>query len=491
MPDNKHISKKVTTILVYGRLPLVFLGLLCAIAVMWTRSPALYTMGVVCLFISMCFDLVDGWFAARFNPNLTFAHLAERIMDKVVYSIIFPLVTAGMMWRLIYIYPGHTKRELFHAIFVLILCVIVLLRDNFAHFIRSFAVNKGQEPVLSEFTRLRTIVAAPVGALLYAYAFYIPDGSGSSVYTWVSWFGNLPLKTLFVIEIIFLIINFGSMAGYCRRYGSYFLDDICYDDEPLRRRILSFFPNSLTVMNAVMGILAVFFAYQGKVKESYLFLIGAALFDKLDGSLARRLGLTEPVDDLPGKINLGSILDDIADAISFCIAPAWIFYITLSESQNIFVSKLPILSAAFMYAIFGIGRLIYFTLDKHPIPGFFKGMPSPGAALLVVAPLIMFNQSLYDDPEMIYFWGIFCSVTMVVAAIMMNIYPVKYLHMGRFVSRKPWFGRISFLVLLTAFTTFFGYVMFLYMVLYLFSPVVTWRIPPDEAARETKISPPH
>jgi len=486
MADNKHISKRVTAILVYGRLPLVFLGMLCAIAVMWMRSPLIYTMGVAFLFISMSFDLVDGWFAARFSSNLTFAHLAERVMDKVVYSIIFPLVTAGVMWRLIFISPGHTRPELFHAIFVLILCVIVLLRDNFAHFIRSFAIQKGQEPVLSEFTRLRTIVAAPVGTLLYAHAFYIPDGPELLLYNWVSWLGNLPLKTLFVIEIIFLIINFGSIAGYCRKYGSYFLDDICDDDEPLRRKILSFFPNSLTVMNAVMGLLAVFFAYQGRVKESYLFLIGAALFDKLDGSLARKLGLTEPLDDHPAKINLGSILDDIADAISFCIAPAWIFYITLSDSQNIFVLKLPITFAAIIYAIFGIGRLIYFTLDKHPIPGFFKGMPSPGAALLVVAPLIMFNQSLYDDPETIYFWGVFCFVTMIVAAIMMNVYPIRYLHMGRFVSRNPWFGRISFLVLLTAFTPYFGYVMFLYMVLYLLSPIVTWRIPPEDAARETK-----
>jgi CDP-diacylglycerol---serine O-phosphatidyltransferase len=486
MPDNTHISKKVTAILVYGRLPLVFLGMFCAIAVMWTRSPFLYMMGVLFLFVSMSFDLVDGWFAARFSPNLTFAHLAERVMDKVVYSIIFPLVTAGMMWRLIYISPRHTRGELFHAVFVLILCVIVLLRDNFAHFIRSFAVQRGQEPVLSEFTRLRTIVAAPVGALLYAHAFYIPDGPESNLYNWIAWIGNLPLKTLFVIEIIFLIINFGSIAGYCRKYGSYFLDDICYDDEPLRRKILSFFPNSLTVMNAVMGILAVFFAYHGKVKESYLFLIGAALFDKLDGALARKLGLTEPLDDQPGKINLGSILDDIADAVSFCIAPAWIFYITLSESQNIFVLKLPIVSAAFMYAIFGIGRLVYFTLDKHPIPGFFKGMPSPGAALLVTAPLIMFNQSLYDDPEMIYFWGVFCFVTLIVAAIMMNMYPVRYLHMGRYVGRNPWVGRLSFFVILTAFTQYFGYVSFFYMVLYLFSPLVTWRISPEEAARETK-----
>ena len=65
-----QFSKKVTAILVYGRPPLVFGGLCCAIAVMWTQNPVLYTLGVVFLFTAMAFDLVDGWFAARFQPVL-------------------------------------------------------------------------------------------------------------------------------------------------------------------------------------------------------------------------------------------------------------------------------------------------------------------------------------------------------------------------------------------------------------------------------------
>jgi hypothetical protein len=33
------------------------------------------------------------------------------------------------------------------------------------------------------------------------------------------------------------------------------------------------------------------------MREAYLMLIGAATFDKLDGALARRLGLTEPLPE--------------------------------------------------------------------------------------------------------------------------------------------------------------------------------------------------
>ena len=129
-----------------------------------------------------------------------------------------------------------------------------------------------------ELNRIRTIVAAPVGAVLYAYAFYIPEDASSHFYSLLSGLNNLPLRIWFLVEITFLIINLGSIAGYCRKYGTLCLDELCLGDEGLRRKILTFFPNALTVMNAMMGMLAVFFAYQERIREAYLILIGAAIF---------------------------------------------------------------------------------------------------------------------------------------------------------------------------------------------------------------------
>jgi hypothetical protein len=138
------------------------------------------------------------------------------------------------MWRVHFASPDPSKGEILHALLVLLLAVTVLIRDNFAHFMRSFALRKDQEPEYKEFTRLRTIVAAPVGALLYAYAFYVPEGPPSKIYFWISWLGNLPLRGLFFIEIIFLIINFGSIAGYVRKYGTLCLDELCLGNEQMR-----------------------------------------------------------------------------------------------------------------------------------------------------------------------------------------------------------------------------------------------------------------
>lgn len=475
---DKNKSNYLATIFIYGRVPLIFAGLLCALAVTWTKDPIIYMLGVCFLFISMAFDVSGFWITSRFEQIPALTHLTDRVMDKLIYSIIFPLVAVGEMWRLQQMPADISKGEQLHAIFVLILCITVLVRDNFAHFMRNFSIRKGESPAPNELSRLRILVAAPVAAILYAHAFYIPEVSQMMFSGWIAWIGNISLRLLFVIEIVFLVINFGSIARYCKKYGSLCLDELCFENDLLRNRILSFFPNTLTVMNAIMGLLSVFFVYQGRLQEAYLILMGAAFFDKLDGALARKLGLTQP-PKAQGKtvnITLGAILDDIADAISFCICPAWIFYIVFSEQANDIRFILPLGLVAFFYAILGIVRLIYFTIDKNPIPGFFKGLPTPAAALLVAAPLVIFNQS-FSENDLSALWGNFCFFWMIFIGVMMNFYSIRYLHVGRFMDQHPWFTWSSILFLLIfVFTEFFGHVAFLFMLGYLFSPFITQKV---------------
>ncbi|MED5240469.1 MAG: CDP-alcohol phosphatidyltransferase family protein, partial [SAR324 cluster bacterium] len=326
MTNPKFLSTNFAALLVYGRPPMVFAGMLCAINVMLDRNPYVYYSGVIFLLVAMILDLIDGWFAARFRPHAKLSHLADRIMDKVVYAMVFPMVAVGMMWRYQTLSESANFRlEMLHVVFVFVLCVTVLMRDNFAHFMRNFSLRKGEEEEMKEVTRLRTMVAAPIGVVLYIHAFYVPGGPDSSLYSWISWLGAIPIQQLFFLEILLLIINFGSIAAYCRKYGTACLDDLCLNDEILRRRILSVFPNALTVMNALMGILAMLFAYRGRIQEAYLILLGAGFFDKLDGAVARKLGLTTPLpSEKPMKYNitLGGVLDDVSDTVSFCIAPA-------------------------------------------------------------------------------------------------------------------------------------------------------------------------
>ena len=184
---------------------------------------------------------------------------------------------------------------------------------------------------------------------------------------------------------------------------------------------------------------------------------------------------------------MGSIMDDLADAISFCIVPAWIFYITLNRFGQERFAHLPIGWIAVFYALMGMGRLVYFTLDKAPIPGFFKGLPTPAAAMLVMSPLVIFDHALALSSQRILFWGVFATGTMLFAGIVMNVYPIRYIHLGRTFSRHPWFGRVNLLLLtISIFTPIFGQFCLVYMILYVLSPLFTWRIHPEDAARERR-----
>jgi phosphatidylserine synthase len=368
----------------------------------------------------------------------------------------------------------------------LAICVLVLMRDQFAHFLRSFAEAKGQSGESYELTRLRALVASPMAVVLYAYAFYLPAQGWEWFYRALNWLDQLPLRMLYVVEILFLLINTVSVTLYLRKYGRLALNDICEDNEVLRRRILAIFPNALTLMNGLLGIVAMVFADHGRVREALFILLGAAFFDKLDGSVARKLGLTEPLpeESPPPGMRLGPLLDDLSDAISFCIAPAAIYYMVM-ENLGFSAPGFPLWVIGLIYSLAGLTRLVFFTLDKSPIPGFFKGMPVPAAAMLTVPAVEVAHQLNMGGSEYAAPWAALTTAVMLLAAAVMNLYPIRYLHLGRWIGRHPnvmWTTIVAALVLV--FTPYFGMTLFAGGLLYLFSPLTTGHIDPSIAQLE-------
>lgn len=484
-------NTNIAAILTFGRPPLVFSSFLCALWVMFTQYPLAYMLGLILLFLAMVFDWVDGWFAVRYIPHSRLGPLVDRVMDRVVLSIIFPVLGAGMLWRFGRLREDLTaditRQHLLHALFVLAICVMVLLRDQFATFLRNFAQKQNQELESSELSRLRTIVASPMAVLLYAYAFYLPTGGWEWLYRGLNWINDLPLRVWFVLEMAFLVINIGSATLIARKYGPLALEDICADDELLRRRILSWLPNTLTLMNAFLGITAVIFAQTGRVREAVFILVGAAFFDRLDGLVARRLGLTEPLPDAvkAPAISLGALLDDISDFISFCLAPAAVFAVVIvpipvDGDWGWAVPLIPVI-----YVLAGAARLIYFSLDKSPVPGFFKGMPVPAAALMVAAPIEITYGVLISGADTEIWLAATCAI-MLLAAVVMNLYPIKYLHVGRLMSRhRVVLLSLPAIVLVGVFTPYFGHILLVFLVAYMASPILTRHIDPSDAVRET------
>jgi phosphatidylserine synthase len=185
------------------------------------------------------------------------------------------------------------------------------------------------------------------------------------------------------------------------------------------------------------------------------------------------------------NITLGGVLDDVSDTVSFCIAPAVIFYMLMGRVADESIQSLPYGWIAILYVVLGISRLVFFILDQNSIPGFFKGIPVPGAALLVAAPFIMIGNALESNTTDLVYWSKFSFFLMIIAAILMISFPIRYMHIGRLMSRSRKFLIFTIvLVIGFVFTPYFGHAALGYLILYVFSPLYTWRISPDIASQE-------
>jgi len=167
-------------------------------------------------------------------------------------------------------------------------------------------------------------------------------------------------------------------------------------------------PNMLTLISLCSGLTAMRFALQEKWQEAVLAIVIAAVFDVLDGRVARMLNIAS---------KFGAELDSLSDAISFGVAPGFVMYQwTLKDS--------PALGwiAVLVYIVCAALRLARFNtmLEDQSAPGwakgYFTGIPTPGGAGLALLPLMLFLQ-FGDDvqvpPATIAFWLILAGALMV------------------------------------------------------------------------------
>ena len=143
-------------------------------------------------------------------------------------------------------------------------------------------------------------------------------------------------------------------------------------------------PSIFTLLNLFFGFMAIITAAQGEFQKAAWLIIAAALFDALDGKLARFFGV-------PSRF--GMEFDSIADMVSFCTAPAILVY--FAYLQNLMplvaavISFIPLLAGGVRLARFNVSQ------DETPLP-IFIGLPTPAAAL-VISSFILFSFSVRND----------------------------------------------------------------------------------------------
>ncbi len=158
-------------------------------------------------------------------------------------------------------------------------------------------------------------------------------------------------------------------------------------DLPLTRLL----PNALTLFSLCSGLTSIRYAMQERWDYAVLAILAAALFDVLDGRVARMLSITS---------KFGAELDSLSDAISFGVAPGLIVYQwMLKEAGGLGWA------AVLIFAVCCALRLARFNtmLDDHNLPfwtkRFFAGVPAPSGAGLAITPLAFFLE--YGDSALL------------------------------------------------------------------------------------------
>ena len=146
-------------------------------------------------------------------------------------------------------------------------------------------------------------------------------------------------------------------------------------------------PNTLTIIGVCIGLSSIKFALDQNYGLSIIALLISGILDTLDGRIARLI---------KGTSKVGKELDSLTDVVSFGVAPAFIMYFwTLNELGKLgwLIVLVYVVCCALRLARFNI-----MTYDDELLwkQNFFEGVPSPGAAGLVMLPLILYKLEIYN-----------------------------------------------------------------------------------------------
>jgi CDP-diacylglycerol--serine O-phosphatidyltransferase len=218
--------------------------------------------------------------------------------------------------------------------------------------------------------------------------------------------------------------------------------------------IFKFVPNRyyadiLSTLNFCCGIASLILTYHHYIAWAICIIVMGQLFDLFDGRMAEKHGGTR----------YGPFLDDIADFVSFGLAPA---YVILVKSTGLLAW---LLAGIFIFGVaFRLVRFVAVDKKRTDLPdGIFNGLPSPAGALIVL------GGALVAPPKLLWVIALL-SVGLMVSHI-------RFAHLGRVILKqipRPLFFLISsFMVVSIAFVfktknvEMFGYLILCSICLYL------------------------
>jgi CDP-diacylglycerol---serine O-phosphatidyltransferase len=144
-----------------------------------------------------------------------------------------------------------------------------------------------------------------------------------------------------------------------------------------------FVPSLFTILNAFCGFMSIVNSSNGYYEQACAFIVYAAIFDVLDGLVARIL---------KSSSDFGVELDSLSDMISFGAAPSFLLYSVHFKDFNgygMIVSSMIMVFSAIRLAKFNI-TLVGYEKDK------FSGLPTPAVAITIITYIYFYHNKVFN-----------------------------------------------------------------------------------------------
>lgn len=167
-------------------------------------------------------------------------------------------------------------------------------------------------------------------------------------------------------------------------------------------------PNLLTIVNMFFGFYAIIYSILGEYQQASYAIVAAAVFDLLDGRVARMTRSTS---------EFGAELDSLSDLVSFCVAPSILLYLWALQPFG----RIGWL-VSFFFVACGALRLARFNVQKSVInKAYFQGLPTPMAAGIVASSVMAFNDLQWEGSGSPFLLGI----TILLGVVMVSTFPYR------------------------------------------------------------------
>ncbi len=210
---------------------------------------------------------------------------------------------------------------------------------------------------------------------------------------------------------------------------------------------IHFWPNFMTAGNLFCGFYAMLLLLkeptQAQAQTAIFLILGACLFDMLDGRIARAIGEESP---------FGREFDSLADIVSFGVAPALLMHHVVLDSLD---SERAGWFIAFFYLLCGAIRLARFNCLAQVATGKpsrdFTGCPIPAAAGVISSVTLLLLDPKAKNFLELSAWKWSLPALMVLLSFLMvskRRYPSFKGLSWRTKRTIPWFFAAIFLVVL-------------------------------------------